>query len=75
MCYFQPSKLVTTASMNWSKQGYFGMGCIEHSYNYKLNNFEEVTIYNCGQHMSKNQTKFCNIPIEYIEIIDESNYI
>lgn len=71
VCYFPPTKTVTKSTMNWSKQGYFGMGSIEHSYDYSLNNFEEVKIYNCGKYMRKNQTKYCTVPIEYIEIIDE----
>lgn len=75
VCYFPPSKTVIKSSMNWSKQGYFGMGCIEHSFDYELNNFEEVDIYNCGKYMRKNRTKYCTIPIEYIEIIDECNYV
>lgn len=74
VCYFPPSKTVTKSSMNWNRMGYFGMGYIEHEYKYPLNNFEEVCIYNCGKKMRKEQTKFCIIPIENIEIIDECDY-
>lgn len=75
VCVFPPSKTVVTSSMNWNKQGYFGLGAIEHDYDYDLNNFEEIDIYNNGTRMTKKQTKFCTVPIESVEIIRECKYV
>ena len=61
--------------MNWNVAGYFGMGSIEHSFSYEFNNFEILTVYNSGKHMKNKQTKFCKVPISYVEIIDECEYI
>ncbi|MCK9416943.1 hypothetical protein M0Q97_09825 [Candidatus Dojkabacteria bacterium] len=74
ICYFAPTKCVTHSSMNWNISGYFGIGSIEHSFSYDFNNFEIVSIYNWGKHMKKDQTKFCKVPINCIEIIDECEY-
>ena len=75
VCVFPPTKTETTSSINWNKQGYFGMGCVEHHFDYLLNDFEVVNIFNGGKIMRKNQTKYCTVPIEYVEIIGECDHV
>lgn len=72
VCTFPPTKRISHSYIGSGIGASGGVGCLVHNYEYILNNFEYVDLYNKGIKMAKGQTVFVHpIGIDEVDIIAE----